>query len=190
MMKWLATQRVLLLAILTSALVGSALASSGKPVQSLTARQQAVRDAALIKDPATRSERLRAAIRAGLLAEAGDPLSPVFSYLVSNERWLNPLTYLDILLEFDAVDHKQWHRALRFLDQAELAKASRDRRIEVYKAAIVEGEVRLPRGERLVRASAMGLAAVDGLTELESVIDAYYMQMDAYSRANYPLAGC
>jgi len=64
---------------------------------------------------------------------------------------------------------------------------SRDERLRIYSAAIVEGRTTLQHGWPLLRQTAIGAAAIDGLAELKPLIEAHYPEESAEVRSAFPL---
>jgi len=147
---------------------------------------QAIRDAASLGDPVVRETALREAIRKGLLESEPGVAHQVFSYLSRSDRWLDLRPFEDIIMEYSRID--PLHRGAGLLDEAELPRLPRDERLPVYSTAIIEGRATLRRGDILVRQTAMGLAACDGLEELKPLIEAHYMDEPEEVRQRLPLA--
>lgn len=140
-------------------------------VPDLTPAQKAIHDAASVRGPGQREEAVRQAIREGLSAEDKEVRNQVFSYLSQNTRWLDLRPFEKILLEFSRIDDT--HRGQWLLDDAELTHASRAVRLDLFQRAIVSGEITLPHGRALPRDLAMSFAALQGLGELEPLVEQF-----------------
>jgi hypothetical protein len=148
--------------------------------------QRAIRDAAMISEPAKRETELREAIRKGLLESDHETASLVFGYLSDASRWLDLRPFDDILMQFSKVDPV--HRGAWLLDQAEVPRMPRDERLRVYAEAIVNGSVTLRHGWPMPRQTAIFLASDDGLAELKPLIEAHYGEMALEVQRATPLA--
>ncbi len=152
----------------------------------MSATTDAIEKAAMLSDPSERLEALRSAIRKGLLESEPGAAHGVFVYLSWNKRWLDLRPFEDIIMEYSRID--PLHRGAGLLDEGELPRTSRDERLRVYSTAIVEGRATLRHGDVLVRQTAMGFAAFDGLEELKPLIEAHYMDEPEEVRQRLPLA--
>lgn len=141
-------------------------------VPSLTPEQQAVHDAASIKDPDERGRSLERAISAGLLASDHKTRYQVLVYLENNRRWIDLRRFESIVIQFSKID-QNGVSGLWMLDDAELMRAPRDRREDDYRRAISSGKITLPHGGPLSRKAAILLACDEGLDSLAPLIRDY-----------------
>jgi len=104
-----------------------------------------------------------------------------------NSRWLDLRPFEDIITEFGRSNNPTSRNVGWFLDSVELGRMSRDERLRIYSAAIVEGRTTLQHGWPLLRQTAIGAAAIDGLAELKPLIEAHYPEESAEVRSAFPL---
>ncbi len=149
--------------------------------------KQAIDDAATLSDPIARESALREAIRKGLLESKANVANEVLGYLGMNSRWLDLRPFEDIITEFGRSNNPTSRNVGWFLDSVELGRMSRDERLRIYSAAIVEGRTTLQHGWPLLRQTAIGAAAIDGLAELKPLIEAHYPEESAEVRSAFPL---
>lgn len=137
---------------------------------------QRIISAARAGDAGSREIAVRQAIEAGLLHSDRKTRDEVFSFLSQNNRWIDLRPYGDILEQFGKVDGQ--HRGLWLLDEAELAHGPREMRLGFFQKAIVNGGLTLPHGRGLPRELAMSFAAIQGLAELEPLVERYADQVE------------
>jgi hypothetical protein len=162
------------LAFFSAALLTTTLGGMPPATLSLTPAQQAVHDAASIKDPGERERALEKAIAAGLSPPDPDASYQVYVYLADNARWIDLRPFASLLIQFGRT-HLLGHRALRTLDEAELMRAPRHQREDACRMAIMDGKTLLPHGASLIRKVAILFACDDGLDSLAPLIRDYLM---------------
>ena len=164
--------RILRLAALSGLLSARILQGDIGGVPHMTPEQQAIHDAASIKDPGERERALEKAISAGLLAPEHLTRYQVLQYLEDNRRWIDLRSFASTLIQFSKID-QNGGAGLWILDDAELMRATRYQRENFYRRAIMDGEIILPHGRRLTRKGAMLLACDDGFDSLAPLIREY-----------------
>jgi hypothetical protein len=152
-------------------LSGKTVVASVGGALSLTPGQKAIAEAAAVKEPSRREEALRQAMRDGLLSGDRQSRDEVFRFLSENSRWIELRPFSDVIEEFAAAH--PLHRGIRLLDDNELASSSLDVRKQLYREAIENGTARLRRGSPLTRATAIMLAAFEGMSDLSPLIGNY-----------------
>ena len=68
---------------------------------------------------------------------------------------------------------RDWTGAAMAIMRLELRNAPKKERLEIYRAAMEKGSVRLTEGAELGRREACGLAAYDGILELKDLVEKY-----------------
>ena len=162
-------------------------ATSPVAEESLLPEQEAIDNAARLPDPVARESALREAIRKGLLETRPEVATEVLGYLGEHSRWLDVRPFEDIITEYGRSNNPTSRNVGWFLDSVELGRMSRDERLRIYSAAIVEGRTTLQHGWPLLRQTAIGAAAIDGLAELKPLIEAHYPEESAEVRSAFPL---
>jgi hypothetical protein len=162
-------------------------ATSPVAEESLLPEQEAIDNAARLPDPVARESALREAIRKGLLETRPEVATEVLGYLGEHSRWLDVRPFEDIITEYGRSNNPTSRNVGWFLDSIELARMSRERRLRLYSAAIVDGSTTLRHGWPLLRQSAMLLASYDGLAELRPLIETHYPEETAQVREHFPL---
>ena len=173
--------RLFHVASLSALLVTRTLQGDIGGVPGLTPEQQAVQDAASIKDPDERERSLERAISAGLLAPDHKTRYQVLVYLENNRRWIDLRPFASIVIQFSKID-QNGVSGLWMLDDLELMRAPRSRREDVYRMAIVDGGITLPHGRPLPRKVAIRGACYEGMDSLAPLIREYV-------KAEYPEEG-
>ena len=148
---------------------------------------QVIQDAARIADPVEREAALRQAIRKGLLETPPEVAGLVLGYLGEHSRWLDVRPFEDIITEYGRVNNPTSSNVGWFIDSIELPRMSRDERLRLYSAAIVDGSTTLPHGWLLLRQIAMGMGAIDGLAELRPLIAVHYQELSSEAQRQNPL---
>jgi hypothetical protein len=135
----------------------------------MTPEQQAVHDAASIKDAGERERALEKAISAGLLAPEHLTRFQVLVYLETNRRWIDLRPFASIVIQFSKIDQNGL-AGMWMLDDAALIRASRHQREDYYRRAIIDGEITLAHGQPLIRKVAIRGACLEGLNSLAPLI--------------------
>lgn len=123
---------------------------------------------------AERSEAVAVALDNGLLSPDTGTRRAVFEFLLKRSAQFNPLPYRETIEKFAALeDSVRASQARAFLDETELKRAPRSERLHAHREAMVSGSVKLTRGTTWPRRSATHAAALEGLAELEPLIEKY-----------------
>lgn len=157
-------------------------AGGGTPQRIWGEAAQQIQRAAALPDGVEREDALRIALRAGLTQPDKAACDEVFEYLTSNQRWLDLRPYAEIVRQVDPTHSR---KANWLLDEAELIHGLRSDRLRWFDLAITGGEVKLPHGRPLTRELAMSFAAIQGLSELEPLIQQYAAQVDERWRKSF-----
>ncbi|HPS77962.1 MAG TPA: hypothetical protein PLS53_07405, partial [Thermoanaerobaculaceae bacterium] len=148
-----------------------ALAVSPAISRPLSPPVQAIRAAAKLQSFSLRGEALRTTVLAGLRSGNRELSGEVIDFLRSNSRWIDMEALEPILPELEGPD-LMFREMQRLVDDARLWRAPRAERMRVYTTAILDGEAPYGGGGRLMRVTAMKVAAREGLSELLPVIEA------------------
>jgi hypothetical protein len=132
---------------------------------------QRIQKAATIQGAEARESAIRAALRDGLLTSNREIADQVFIFLSESSRWIDLQPFSDELEEFAKSD--PGHRGIWLLDDNAVDHSPEEVRKALYRQAIEEGTTRLKRGRPLTRASAIVMAAFDGMTDLQPLIEKY-----------------
>lgn len=146
---------------------------------------QRIQIAANIQNPEAREVAVRAALRDGLIASSREVADQVFTFLSESTRWIDLRPFSDVLEEFAETDPT--HRGRWLLDDNELAHSPLEIRKSLYRQALEEGTIRLRRGAPLTRASAIVLAAFDGMRDLQPLIERYAPLVDDRWKQSFQL---
>jgi hypothetical protein len=142
-----------------------------------------IQAALAIEDPEESKAAAREAVRKGLFSDRQSRKN-VITFLSTQRRWVPVEDYADILIEAHDAGLADGRGVL---DYALLLRSPREYRIAIYGEAISNGTVTLAYGTSMPAYSAIGLAAVEGLSELQPLVEAnielvgteaeYYLEM-------------
>ncbi len=129
-----------------------------------------------INDVSERENAIEEILREYLAHESREVVHQTIVYLGQHQRWIDLRRYDHLVSSISPRFSLESWLAGRVFDMHQLRQEPLSHRLQLYRAALIDGEVKLPHGSNFYRDDAARHVASSGLTELLPLVEEHFSE--------------